>query len=294
MGNDTTIAVLGTGIMGGAIARRLLGAGFTVRVWNRTAERAAPLGEVGAELAPSPAAAAGDAGIVLTMLADGPAVEAALFGPGGAAAASAADAVLLQMSTIGAPATARLAALASRADRTLVDAPVLGTREPAEHGELVVLASGPSQAQARCAPLFDTIAKRVLWVGETGAGSRLKVVVNSWLIGLVGVLAETIALAQCSGVDPAGFLDAIEGGPVGAPYARLKGEAMTAARFPASFPLRLAHKDAHLVLDAAHACGLVLPMADAMNQQFGRAIQLGHGDDDMAAVYFAVSGDKAL
>jgi 3-hydroxyisobutyrate dehydrogenase len=289
-----TVAVLGTGIMGGAMARRLLAAGLDVRAWNRTAEKATPLAEAGATVAGSPAEAVAGAQAVLTMLADGNATEAVMLDPDGGASAAASGTLWVQSGTVGVAATERLAAAAADHQLVFVDAPVLGTREPAERGALVVLASGPEEAREPCQPMFDAVATRVLWVGPAGAGTRLKLVVNTWLIGLLGALAEAVALAKCSGVDPARFLEAIEGGPVGAPYARTKGEAMFAADFPASFPLALAHKDVRLVLEEAEACDLLLPLAGAMAQQLGRAIQLGHGEEDMAAVYYAVTGNKSL
>ncbi|HEV8652798.1 MAG TPA: NAD(P)-dependent oxidoreductase [Actinomycetes bacterium] len=294
MGDKGTVAVLGTGIMGAAMARRLCGAGFDVRVWNRTRERAEPLAEAGASVAASPAEAADQADYILTVLADGGAVEAVMFGPDGAAGTAGDDVVWLQMSTVGVRAAEVLGRAAALRDLVYVDAPVLGTREPAERGQLLVLASGPDDARDRCAPVFEAVAGRVLWLGPAGAGSRLKLVVNAWLLGLLGALAESVALAQCIGADPAQFLDAIRGGPLGAPYADLKGRMMMEADFPPSFALHLAHKDVRLVLEAAGDCDMPLPLAGTMAQQFGRATQLGHGDEDLAAVYYAVTGNKAL
>jgi 3-hydroxyisobutyrate dehydrogenase len=293
MSDNGTVAVLGTGIMGGAVARRLLGAGFQVRVWNRTRERAAALADQGAELAASPADAADQAEFVLTVLTDGGAVERVMFGPGGVADV-ADDAVWLQFSTVGTRSAQVLGRGAAMQDLTYVDCPVLGSREVAERGELVVLASGPDEVRERCAAVFEPLARRVLWLGPAGAGSRLKLVANAWLIGMVGALAEAIALAQATGADPSMFLEAIQGGSSYAPLAEAKGRAMMAAEFPPSFPLSLAVKDIRLVQEAAADCDLLLPLAGTMAQQFGRAIQLGHGDDDLAAVYYAVSGNKAL
>jgi len=294
MGDKGTVAVLGTGIMGAAMARRLCGAGFDVRVWNRTRERAEPLAEAGASVAASPAEAADQADYILTVLADGGAVEAVMFGPDGAAGTAGDDVVWLQMSTVGVRAAEVLGRAAALRDLVYVDAPVLGTKEPAERGQLLVLASGPDDARDRCAPVFEAVAGRVLWLGPAGAGSRLKLVVNAWLLGLLGALAESVALAQSIGADPAQFLDAIRGGPLGAPYADLKGRMMMEADFPPSFALHLAHKDVRLVLEAAGDCDMPLPLAGTMAQQFGRATQLGHGDEDLAAVYYAVTGNKAL
>src|SRR5919198_6709160 len=243
MSDERTVAVLGTGIMGGAIARRLLAEGFAVRVWNRTRERAAALADEGAALADSPADAVDQADFVLTMLTDGGAVEGVMFGPGGAAAAVADGAVWLQASTVGTGSAEVLGRGAAMQDLAYVDCPVLGSREAAERGELVVLASGAEEVRERCAAVLEPLAKRVLWVGPAGAGSKLKLVANAWLIGMVGALAEAVALAQCTGADPAMFLEAIKGGSSDAPLAEAKGRAMMAAKFPPRFPLSLAHKD---------------------------------------------------
>jgi len=202
----------------------------------------------------------------------------------GAAEALAPGTLWLQMSTVGIEATERLAQLADRAGLVFVDAPVLGTKGPAEQGALVVLASGPDAARERCAPLFDAVAAKVHWVGPAGQGSRLKLVVNHWLLGMVGLLAETLAFADCAGVDPELFFEAIDGGPVGTPYAQLKGHAMVADDHPASFPLRLAAKDLDLIRVVADSAGLELGVLGSVARRFADAVEAGHGDDDVAAV----------
>ena len=169
----------------------------------------------------------------------------------------------------------------------LVDAPVLGTKAPAEEGKLIVLASGPEDARERVDPLFDAIGAKTLWLGEAGAGSRLKLVINTWLLALTEGLAEAIALAEALDVDPQTFLDAIDGGPVGAPYANLKGKLMIERDFPPSFPLELALKDARLALAAAEAQGLRLGALAAVAEQMERAVEAGHGKADMAATIHA-------
>jgi 3-hydroxyisobutyrate dehydrogenase len=203
-----------------------------------------------------------------------------------------ADAVWLQTSTVGVAAIERLAALAAEHHVALVDAPVLGTKQPAEKGELLVLAAGPPELRPRCAPVFDAIGSQTHWIGgEPGAASRLKLVLNSWLAGIVEALSETIALARAIGVEPAQFLDVLDGTPLGMPYAQLKGRPMAAMRFDdVAFPLALAHKDVRLVLEAARGAGVELPLLEAAEHQFERAIELGHGDEDMAAVHYASTG----
>jgi 3-hydroxyisobutyrate dehydrogenase len=286
-----TVAVLGTGIMGGPIARNLAQAGFAVRVWNRTRDKAAPLAEHGVDLMDTPAEAADGMDVVITMLTDGDAVEQVMT-DGGALEGMREDAIWLQTSTVGIAAAERLATLAERAGVTFVDAPVLGTKQPAEQGALVVAASGPDEARSACEPIWDVIGSRTIWLGEAGAGTRLKLVVNNWLVCLVEDLAETIAFAERIGISPEAFLDAIDGGPVGPPYARLKGTQMINQDFPPAFPLRLALKDANLVLEAAERHGIELPLARVTTERFKRAVELGHGDEDMAAAYYATIDGK--
>ena len=277
----TTVAVLGTGIMGAPMARNLLAAGFGVRAWNRTAEKAEALTGDGAEVAGTPLEAATGADAVVTMLADGATVEAAMNGPDGALGALD-GAPWIQMSTIGVAATERLKATAAEREVAFVDAPVLGTKQPAEEAQLAVLASGPEDEQERCTPIFDAVGRRTLWLGPAGMGSRLKMVVNLWILSSVEALGEIVGLARALGVDPENFLTAVEGGPLAMAYAEVKGRAMIDGEFPASFELSLARKDAELVLDAA--ADLELPVARAVAEQFRRAEDQGYGDQDMAAV----------
>jgi 3-hydroxyisobutyrate dehydrogenase len=289
MSENATVAVLGTGIMGAAMARNLLAAGMEVRVWNRTREKADPLARDGTAVAASPAEATEGAEFMVTMLSDTAAVEDTV--EEGALSALGEGGVWLQMSTLGMEGSARLAEMASQHGVAYVDAPVLGTRQPAEQGQLIVLASGPEEVRERCAPLFDAIGSKTLWLGEAGAGTRLKLVVNNWIVGLVGVLAETVAFARGIGVEPERFLETIEGGPLGLPYARIKGTMMIEGVFPTSFSLALARKDAGLVLKAADAQGLRLAITEAVAARFDEALEAGHGDEDLAAVYRVAEGD---
>jgi 3-hydroxyisobutyrate dehydrogenase len=162
--------------------------------------------------------------------------------------------------------------------------------QPAEAGELTVLASGPPDAVERCIPLFDAVGRKTVRLGEAGEGTRLKLVLNTWIVALVGSLAETIALAEALGLDPKLFLETIEGGPLDLGYAHVKGNAMIERSFPASFKLSLALKDARLVREAAADAGLALPIVEAVERQFERAVAQDHGDEDLAAAYWAAAG----
>jgi 3-hydroxyisobutyrate dehydrogenase len=283
------VAVLGTGTMGAPMAANLAERAFgEVRVWNRSSERAAPLAEQGATVAASVAEAVEGADVVLVMLSDGDAVLSVLDE---ALPAMGDDAILLQASTIGLEATER--AIAKAADRgvAFVDAPVVGTREPAEKGRLVILASGPDEALDRCDAIFDAVGMKTLRLGEAGAGSKMKLVANAWIVSLVESLAETVALAESLDVDPKAFLGMIAGGPLDSGYAQLKGGAMADRSFePASFALSLAAKDARLVLAAAERGKVSLPVVEAVAQQMEKAVQDGHGDKDLGATFHASAG----
>ena len=285
MADGTKVAVFGTGIMGAAMARNLLREGMEVRAWNRSLEKAEPLKEDGADVTGSPADAARGADFLLTMLADADVIEEAVAGD--VLPALAEGGVWLQMSTVGEDGSGRLAEMANEHGVPYVDAPVLGTRQPAEQGQLVVLASGPEDVRERSETIFDAVGSKTIWLGEAGAGSRLKLVTNNWIVGLLGVLAETIAFARSIGVDPSKFLETIEGGPLGLPYAQLKGNMMIEEDFPTSFSVRLARKDAGLVLGTAQAHDLRMPVAEAVAARFDEAIKAGHGEEDMAAIYRA-------
>ena len=293
MANDNVIAVLGTGIMGAAMARNLLSAGMEVRVWNRSREKAEPLADEGATVTGSPAEAAEGAGFALTMLADADAVAEAAAGEDGALAALPNDGVWLQTSTVGLEGQEKLAGAADEHGVYYVDAPVLGTKEPAEQGQLIVLASGPEEVRERCEPVFDAVGSKTLWLGPAGDGSRLKLVTNNWIVGLLSALAETISFAEALDVDPNRFLEVIEGGPLGVPYAQMKGQMMIEEAFPTSFSANLARKDAKLVLQAAEANGLRLPLTEAAAEHFHEAINAGHGEEDMAAIYQATRPDRS-
>lgn len=278
------LAVLGTGIMGAPMARNLARAGNDVAAWNRTRSKAEAV--EGARAVAAPAEAVAGAEAVVTMLSDGDAVEQTMRD---ALPALESGALWLQTSTVGVAATDRLQALATEAGAVFFDSPVLGTKQPAEEGKLVVLASGPEEARERAQPLFDAVGARTVWLGAAGNGSRLKLVVNNWILGVVEGIAETFALAGALGLDGRLFLEAIAGGGVDIPYAHAKGAQILGRQFTPSFPLTLAEKDARLVLEAGEAHGLRLALMECVRGQFRRAIELGHGDEDMVATFFATA-----
>jgi 3-hydroxyisobutyrate dehydrogenase len=286
MAGSEPVAVLGAGgTMGFPMARNLARAGMEVRAWNRSAGKAEPLAADGATIAATPAEAATGAGVVLTMLADADSVLETMDGEQGALRGlGSQEAIWLQMSTIGEAGTERCRSLASASGIGFVDAPVLGTRQPAEERKLVVLASGPAELRPRVQPIFGAVGQKTLWVGEAGAGTKLKLVTNSWVLTVVEGGAETIALAEGMGLDPGLLFDALAGGTLDLPYLRMKGKAIIERDFTPSFSLKLAAKDASLVAAAAQRHGLDLPLMTAIEQRLHEGARQ-HGDEDFSATY---------
>ena len=277
-----TVAVLGVGTMGAGMARNLAAAGFELRVWNRGRERADALADVAASVADTPADAVRGADVVLTVLWDAASVADVLAE---AAPGLAPGTLWIQSSTVGVDGAAELADVAAEHGLVYVDAPVLGTKGPAEQGTLVVLASGPDDARDRCAPLFAAIGSRTVWVGAAGQGSRLKLVANAWVLTAVEGIAECLTLAGGLGLDPALFLEAVRGGAMDAPYVGLKGRAMLAGEFDRAFALSGAAKDAGLIVAAARAAGADVAVIEQVRAHLDRAVDAGHGDLDIGATY---------
>jgi len=278
----SSVAFLGAGgLMGQPMARNLAGAGFEVRAWNRSRDKMEPLAGEGVTLCDDQREAVEGADAVVTMLADADVILETLDDTLSHAAE---DAVWVQTSTVGIDGTQRLADLAGEAGVAFVDAPVLGTKAPAENGELVVLASGPEEVRAAVEPLFEAIGKKTLWVGEAEAGSRLKLVANAWVSSVVEATAETIALAEGLGVDPKQFLDAVSGGALDLPYLQAKGTSMIERKFEPAMKLALAAKDTRLIDEAAADHDLDLPMLRTIRHRFAEGAR-EHGDEDMAATY---------
>lgn len=293
MAPDIRTAVLGAGsTMGLAMTRNIARAGLGVRAWNRTREKAEPLADDGVRVLDSPAQAAEGADVLLTMLSD---ADAVIDSAQDALPSLRDRAAWLQMSTIGEAGIERCAELAGAHAVTLFDAPVLGTKQPAEEGKLVILASGPEDsgaARERIQPILDAVGRKTMWVGEVGAGTRLKIVVNGWVLTVVEGGAETIALAEGLGLDPALLFEAIEGGTLDLPYLRMKGKAIAERNFAPMFRLALAAKDARLIEESAQRHEVDVPLFSTIRRRLAEGVR-DHGDEDMSATYWtsAPAGD---
>jgi 3-hydroxyisobutyrate dehydrogenase len=275
------VGLLGAGLMGSALARRLLDQGIEVVAWNRNPEQVTALEERGARRADEPAEVVHGADVVITMLPTAPVVldvvEPLLEDwPE--------ETIWLQMSSVGASEADQLVEVARAHDVTLVDAPVSGSTHPAEEGELTILASGPDSARAPVGPVFEALGSRVLWVGEAGMGSRLKMAANHWMIAMTAALAEVHRLCEAMGLDQQQFVELLDGGPLGSAYGLLKLNEMRAHDYPAGFPVRLALKDLELVREVEQSSGDSMPLLDATYERFLAANE-DHADEDLAAVY---------
>jgi len=286
-GEGLHVAVLGTGIMGSAMARNLVGAGLATTVWDQSSAATVALGHGGARVAGSAGEAVSGADVVITMLPTADAVTSVMFN--GPATAFGPGAVWAQMGTIGVPATIQIADRLShlRPDVSFVDAPVSGSKGPAEHGQLLILASGSAAARPALDPVFGAIGRKTVWLGDTGAGSRMKLAVNAYMSVLIEGAAEALELAQRLGIEPAKLDEAIEGGPLDAPIADAKLHKMEQGDYAPEFPLQWALKDVDLAIQAAG--DRPLPLLSALSQQWQSVVKDGHGRQDVSAARLALS-----
>ena len=283
--NGMTIAFLGAGQMGTPMASRLIGDGFNVRVWNRTKDRLTKLVELGATMAATPALAATGADVVITMLPDGSTTESVMEGPDGALATLASGSLWLQMGTVGIDWTESLRNLSTGGNVIFVDAPVSGSVIPAAKGELLILASGPDTSHALAERIFGVLGRHTFWLGDAGAGSRAKLVLNNWLADLVELVAESLNISSALGLDPGHIVDILAEAPIGSPYAVAKARGMLEGDFSSSFALKHAFKDASLALDAARSVNQELRLTESLMPTWERAMADGAGDFDVSVVY---------
>ena len=288
-----TVAVLGVGTMGHGMAASALRAGLPTVVWDRTPERSHALTGLGAQVANTAGDAAGRAGIVVTMLPDADAVMSIAIDQGMLDALSP-DAIWVQMSTIGVAGIDRVAALVTtrRPDVTLLDAPVSGSKEPAEQGELTIFASGPDHARSRVTPLFDALGQRTVWVGPLGAGSRMKLVNNTLLAFKAEGLASSIAIAHRLGLDTSVVIEALGGGPLLSPWDTGKLQRMANGDYSAQFSLALALKDVHLALESVDTTRF--EAFASLAREWERAVDRGLGGEDLTVVTRALDDGERL
>jgi 3-hydroxyisobutyrate dehydrogenase len=278
------IAFLGLGLMGGGMARRLLGAGFAVTVFNRTPARAEPLAAAGARVAGSPREAAAGAEVVFSMVADDAASRAMWLGPDGAIAGAARGAVLVECSTLTVAWVQELAQAAAAAGAECIDAPVTGSKNQAAAGELNFLTGGNAAALETIRPALNAMGRSVTHLGPTGSGALLKLI-NNFLAGVhVAATAEAVAWIERTELDRAQAIAFLSDSAVGSPVTKTVAARMCAPDFTPNFFLRLMAKDLGYASGEAAKAGQQLTSASMARDVFQRAIAAGHGDKDMSAV----------
>ncbi|HEU4354389.1 MAG TPA: NAD(P)-dependent oxidoreductase [Actinomycetota bacterium] len=276
----TRVAFLGLGAMGAPMAGRVLDAGHDLRVWNRTPGRDEDLVARGARRAASPAEAASDAEVVVTMVADPPALEAVLFGPDGVSGAIAPGSIVIDMSTVGPTA---IRAAAERLDPVaVIDAPVLGSVPHATAGTLTILAGGEGEVLERCAEVLGAMGT-VLHVGPSGAGATIKLANNAAGMSTMACMGEVLALTDRAGLDPEVVLDALAMGPLGSFVDRWRDK-LTGREARVDFSLTLARKDLALALAEGSRLGLRLTLPEAAVARCDEAIVAGRGSQDNTAL----------
>ena len=278
-----TVAVLGLGAMGHGMASSALRAGIPTVAWSRDAVQARNLAALGANVAETATDAVGRAGIVVTMVTDADAVMSIATDQGMLDALED-GAIWAQMSTIGAAGIERVKSVVEtrRPDVTLLDAPVSGSKEPAEQGQLTIFASGADSARSRVTPLFDALGQRTIWVGPIGAGSRLKLVNNTLLAFTAEGLGASVALAHRLGLETETVVDALDGGPIVSPWESGKLQRIVRDDYSPQFPLALALKDVHLALEAVDTDQF--EALAALAREWERAVDRGLGDQDLTVV----------
>ncbi|HEY9292245.1 MAG TPA: NAD(P)-dependent oxidoreductase [Microlunatus sp.] len=276
------VALLGTGAMGIGMTHALLRAGHRVTVWNRNRDRAETLATDGAIVAADPVTAVAEAEVMITMLFDAASVRQVAEQ---ALPALPADAVWLQMSTVGPDAAVDLDRLAERAGARCLDAPVVGTKGPAEQGTLSTIVSGAASAIERVRPVLEAMSSKITVAGDrAGQASALKLVCNAWTALITAGVAQSIALAEASGIDPSLFLQVIKDQAVDTPLAHLKGEMMIKGDYPPAFTINGLAKDVALIEEFTRAAGVAPSLIEPLRSLVDRAAADGHGDQDMAAL----------
>ena len=278
------VAFLGLGTMGASMATNLLKAGFPLIVWNRTASKMEPFARLGARLAKSPAHAAAEADVVITMVSTPKDVEQIALGPEGALEGMRTGAVFIDMSTVS-PATSRkLAGAAAAKGVEFLDAPVVGSKGPATDGTLVILAGGLPQTLQRARPMLQAMGKTIIHAGNVGMGSTLKLATNLMLAHLMAGFAEGVHLLRGAGADPQKYLEVLEASTFRSPWYQTKGAAMLKGDYSPHFALKHMRKDLELMGGLAEEVGRSLPVTDAVKALFVASERAGKGELDYSAI----------
>ena len=282
------IGFLGLGIMGSAMAKNLLKAGFQVTVWNRSPDKCTEFAALGAAVALTPAEVTSSCGITFAMLADPAAAHAVCFAEGGALEGIGAGRGYVDMSTVDADTACEIGAAISGKGGRFLEAPVSGSKKPAIDGTLIILAAGDRDLFDQALPFFEKMGKKSLFLGELGRGAQMKLIVNMTMGGMMAVFCEALALASKAGLDGADLLEVFDAGAMANPMFKMKGAQIAAGTFEPAFPLKHMQKDLRLAVALGDALGQPLFSAAAANESFKKAKAQGLSEQDFCAVYRAI------
>jgi 3-hydroxyisobutyrate dehydrogenase len=281
----TQYGFIGLGIMGSAMAANLLRAGYNVTVWNRNPARCVPLVALGALRGESPRQVAAACDITFAMLADPAAAMEVCFGPAGVAEGIGSNRGYIDMSTVDDTTARTIAQAISGRGGRFLEAPVSGTKKPAEEGTLIILAAGDRSLYDEAAPAFDRLGKKRLHLGDVGQGARMKLAVNAIMGGMLATFCEGMALGRKGGLNGAQILEVLDAGALANPMFKGKGAMLLQGNYTTSFPLKHMQKDLRLAVTLGDELGQPLHCTAAANETFKRARAAGYADEDIAAVY---------
>lgn len=287
------VGFLGLGIMGKAMAANLLQNGFKVTVWNRTLSKCEELVELGASIGSTPAEVVKKCKYVIAMLSDPPAALSVVFGKDGVLEQVCTGKGYIDMSTVDVATSTKICEAIIEKSGRFLEAPVSGSKKPAEDGQLIILAAGDKSLYDEIMPSFDVMGKKAFFLGEVGNGAKMKLVVNMIMGSMMNAFSEGLALADKSGLSQATLLDVLELGAIANPMFKLKGPAMILGKFPPAFPLKHQQKDMRLALALGDEVEVSMPVAAAANEAFKKARSLGLSDQDFSAVYDVVKEPSA-
>lgn len=279
------VGFIGLGVMGSRMAANLMKKGNELVVYNRTREKAEPLVSKGAIFAESPAKVAGQAAVLITMLTDPHAVDAVASGRDGFLEGMGRGSLWIDCSTVNPSLSREMAKKCAGRGVRFVDAPLAGSKIPAEQGQLIFFAGGKKEDVEFVRPLLEAMGKAVFHVGGHGMGTAMKMVNNLLLGGSIAVFSEAMVLGEELGIRRDMLFDALLSSPVTAPIVGMKSAMIESGDFEAHFPLRLMHKDLHLASVTAYECGVAMPSSSAVKEAFSLAMREGLGEKDMAVLY---------
>ena len=279
---------IGLGIMGNAMALNLIKAGLDVTVWNRSADKCVELITLGARQGQSPKQVAETCDITFTIVSDPAAALAICEGPDGVLAGIGEGRSYIDMSTVDDETSQTISVAITKAGGRFLEAPVSGTRKPAEDGTLIILAAGDKSLYDEALPAFEIMGKMSPYLGEVGQGAKMKLVVNMIMGGMLSIFSEGVSLGLKADLDGQQLLDIIDAGAIANPMFKVKGPMLLDDNYTTSFPLKHMQKDMRLAVDLGDKLNLTLPTAAITNESFKQARKAGYSDEDIAAIYKVV------